>query len=145
MTTGKETTIRLADYRDKLIILDYWFTGCKPCIRSLIKLDSILAERPQNDVIVIPFTYETAEYAKRWTLSRFKWNMTSIVADEVLRKHFIHDGFMNMAWIKDGKVIATPFSVDATAENMDKVIRGEQPDMPLHTRKKKQPENREKK
>lgn len=30
LTTGEETTLTLGDYRDKLIILYFWFNGCSP-------------------------------------------------------------------------------------------------------------------
>src|SRR5690606_41119024 len=43
--TGHTQDIRLEDYRDQLVILDFWFNGCKPCMVSLNKLASIRAAK----------------------------------------------------------------------------------------------------
>ncbi|MFC7522314.1 peroxiredoxin family protein [Parapedobacter sp. GCM10030251] len=128
--TGHMQDIRLEDYRDQLVILDFWFNGCKPCMVSLNKLDSIRAARGDDRWVVFPFTYQSAEASKH-TFDRFKWGFTSIVSDTVLRKLFTGEGFQNMVWIKDGKVVATPPSSFATWENIEKVLDGEQPSMPL--------------
>ncbi len=133
-STGKDTTIRLADYRNRLVILYFWFAGCKPCIQSISKLDSLRAARPDLDFVVIPFTYESADYAKEWTLSKFKWNLVSIVADKDLRQQFIYPGFMNMAWIMNGKVVATPEGRFLTADNIRKIVDGDSNPFPLIVR-----------
>lgn len=126
LTTGEETTVTLADCRDKLIILYYWFNGCKPCYRSFNKCDSIQPLLKGENYVVIPFTYQALEDT-RPTLRKFKWNMTSIVADSVLYKAFAGNTFLNMVWIKDGRVYATPETKYLTAENIMKVL-GDHPD-----------------
>jgi len=128
--TGHTQDIRLEDYRDQLVILDFWFNGCKPCMVSLNKLDSIRAAKGDDRWVVFPFTYQSAEASKH-TFDRFKWGFTSIVSDTVLRKLFTGEGFQNMVWIKDGKVVATPPSSFVTWENIEKVLDGEEPSMPL--------------
>lgn len=130
IATGQLINLRLKEYDDKLIILDYWFNGCKPCIQSLNKLDSIAEVHGDSRWVVIPFTYQSFEQSQR-TFDKHKWRFTSILADTILRQHFIGNGFRNIAWIKNGKVIATPPTSFATWENISKVLNGEEPSMPL--------------
>lgn len=129
ISANVSTSIRLEDYRDRMIILDFWFNGCKPCIMSLNELDSIQSIHGDDRWIIIPFTYQSEENSSR-AFERYKWNFKSIVSDTILRKLFFGNGFQNMVWIKDGKVIATPPSSFATWNNMSKVLNGKEPDMP---------------
>jgi Peroxiredoxin len=130
LTTGESTTIKLEDYRDKLVILYFWFNGCSPCIRSFIKCDSIQPLLKGENYVVIPFTYQTLEITQR-ILKRFQWNMTSVIADNVLYNAFAGGSFRNTVWIKDGRVYATPESKFLTAENIRKVLAGYQEPFPL--------------
>jgi len=40
----KDTSARLSDFKGKLVILDFWSTYCKTCIKGLPKLDSLQKE-----------------------------------------------------------------------------------------------------
>ena len=133
LTTGQPTTVKLSDYRDKLVILYFWFNSCAPCIRSFIKCDSIQPLLKGENYVVIPFTYQTLETTQR-ILKRFQWNMTSIVADSVLYDAFAGRTFRNTAWIKDGRVYATPESKYLTAENIRKVLAGQKEVFPQTAR-----------
>lgn len=135
LTTGGESTLKLDDYRDKLIILYYWFNGCKPCYRSFNKCDSIQPLLKGKNYVVIPFTYQTAE-ATRPTLRKFQWNLTSIINDTSLYASFSHANMLNMVWIKNGRVYATPESKYLTAENIIKVLEDRPAPFPLQVDKK---------
>ncbi|MBA4310690.1 MAG: hypothetical protein C0425_10200 [Chlorobiaceae bacterium] len=49
-TTGK--TIKLSDYKGKIVILDFWATWCPPCRKGIPDLIAIQNEF-KNDVVVI--------------------------------------------------------------------------------------------
>ena len=51
---------RLADYRGKIIVLDFWATWCQPCVRSLPKLD-VLARGRDVAVIAVNIDDDPAE------------------------------------------------------------------------------------
>ena len=50
-------TIRLADYKNKIVILDFWATWCGPCRRGIPDLVSIQKEFTK-DVVVIGISVE---------------------------------------------------------------------------------------
>lgn len=47
------TTKTLADWRGKVIVLNFWATWCAPCIRELPSFDSLAAKLPSNQFAVL--------------------------------------------------------------------------------------------
>jgi thiol-disulfide isomerase/thioredoxin len=43
----------LADYRGKVVILDFWYRGCGWCIRSMPQLNQLAADFPADQVLVL--------------------------------------------------------------------------------------------
>jgi peroxiredoxin len=50
--------IRLADYKGKVVILDFWATWCPPCRKGIPDLVSIQKEFPK-DVVIIGISLDT--------------------------------------------------------------------------------------
>lgn len=46
-------TIRLADYRGRVVYLDFWSSWCAPCRRSMPQLDALRQAHPREDFEVI--------------------------------------------------------------------------------------------
>jgi|GEM_PF-3782214 len=119
------TTVKLKDYKGKLIILDFWATYCKPCIKSIEKLDSIQQQLEQ--VVLMPvLVYDLSDRALPF-MKRKEWAFPSVVNDTIwnktVLKHYL-TGF-GTAWIYKGKLVAVPRAADATEENIRKILSGE--------------------
>ncbi len=48
---GKD--FRLSDYKGKIVILDFWYRSCYPCIKALPDLQKISSETDSNEIIII--------------------------------------------------------------------------------------------
>lgn len=122
---GKKT-ITLADYKDKLIILDFWATWCSSCIKNFPKLNTIRNEnKEQLQVLLVNSrsTRDTHDKAEQFLSKRQKdYNLTSIVADTVLTKLFPHRSIPHYVWIKKGRYLATTNGEDLTNENVQNVF-----------------------
>ncbi|MEJ5146896.1 TlpA family protein disulfide reductase [Sphingobacterium sp. MYb388] len=109
------------EYRDKLIILDFWASWCSPCLGSLKHLDFIIPQLDSSKVVIIPVNYETVDKMQH-TLDRFQWHHQSVYEDTELMTLFPHAGIPHMVWIKDGRVIAMPIATYNSVENITKTI-----------------------
>lgn len=116
---GKQT-ITLADYKDKLIILDFWATWCSPCIGSLYKLDTVQKEYSQN-LAVLPVTTEAAEEILPF-IKKQGWKLQSFTNDKVLKKYFPYKAVPFQVWIKSNKLFATTNESQVTRQNIADVI-----------------------
>jgi thiol-disulfide isomerase/thioredoxin len=127
----KETSLRLADLKGKMIILDFWATSCVPCVRSLPDMDSLQKEFP-DDIAVVIVTDE-----KKETVERFFKNIPSIrhvglpcvVSDTILKKLFPHISVPHEVIIdKNGIVKAITYVSGITSSNIKALLNGQTPD-----------------
>jgi thiol-disulfide isomerase/thioredoxin len=113
--------LSLGDFRDKLIILDFWATWCAPCISSLHKLDT-LQDQFKDDLIVIPTSYESESKVRSFLKER-SINLSSLIEEEELKKYFPHRSIPHQVWIHDKKVRAIASHKDANIENINRILK----------------------
>ncbi|WP_257670481.1 TlpA family protein disulfide reductase [Parapedobacter tibetensis] len=127
---GKQT-ITLADYKHKLIIIDFWATWCVPCIKSIEKLDTLQKEFKEA-VAVIPVTYEDADKARPFFAAR-GWSLPTAVSQTMLRRFFPYRSIPHQIWIKDNIVSGITHAEDAIAANIHRMLQSD--GHTLHTKR----------
>jgi peroxiredoxin/protocatechuate 3,4-dioxygenase beta subunit len=50
---GETETIKLSDYRNKIVVLDFWATWCPPCLEALPKLATFYEKFKDNPKVVL--------------------------------------------------------------------------------------------
>jgi len=67
-------TITINDLKGKIVLLDFWFANCKPCIKEM-KYYSELLEQYKDKVTIISFSSDSFEFTQRILESKDKkWN-----------------------------------------------------------------------
>lgn len=120
-------TIKTTEFKNKLLILDFWATWCGPCIASFPKLDSL--QKQFNDKIrILPVTSEGTGKVKDF-LQKMKSikniSPTTATADTLLNQYFKHIYLPHYVWINNGNVIAITDGTEVNERNITKVIKGE--------------------
>ncbi|WGQ12805.1 TlpA family protein disulfide reductase [Sphingobacterium faecium] len=119
---GKKT-ITLGEYKDKLIILDFWATWCVPCIKAFPELSELSKDFSTQLQIILA----TSEEQKKITdfLIKRKSPLTSIVEDKTLKVVFPKNSVPHEIWIKDGKVFAITDTYYVNSKTIKQVLNGE--------------------
>ena len=96
--------VTLADYRGKVVIVDFWATWCPPCLFQVPELNAFWeAHREKGDVAVIGIAVdvEGAEVVAPWVEEQGV-EYTILVGEESLAKKFGAMGFPTLAIVTRG-------------------------------------------
>ncbi len=116
----------LADFKGKVIILDFWATWCSPCIKSLPELET-LQTKYKSDLQVITITSDPAERIEKF-LSKKPLKLPIVIDEQrKLATVFPHRTVPHTIVIdKSGTVRAITSSSQITEEIIGKIINGQE-------------------
>ncbi|WP_257669827.1 TlpA family protein disulfide reductase [Parapedobacter tibetensis] len=106
---GKSTVI-LGDFKDKLLVLDFWATYCRPCVASMSKWDTLQQDFEQEVAVVGIHLYHHNDLPRPFAQKQ-GWRLPIAVgntADTLLNQLFYAQSRFGQVWIKDGKLLAIP-------------------------------------
>lgn len=64
------------DLKGKVVVLNFWFASCKPCIEEVDEFDFLVNKYKDSNVVFLSPTFENAEVSKKFM---DKYNLTTIV------------------------------------------------------------------
>ncbi len=122
------------DYRDKLLVLDFWATWCGACIREFPRLDSLqhrysdklrvwLVSSPGND----PEEKIRRFFSERRNAAGKKMDLPVIYGEGLLDQLFPHQAIPHSVWIYKGKFYAVTRPGELSAENIEQLFAGGRP------------------
>ena len=120
---GEKKSVSLSDFKDKLILIDFWATWCGSCIKELPKLN-MLQKRYEKDIKFL-IVSEEPKLKIQTALKRLKIdtaNLVFISADTVLKKAFPHRLIPHEVWIKNRKVRSTTAASELTEANISRLL-----------------------
>lgn len=110
---GKEFKQDLFQYKNKIVILDFWATWCGSCVKKLPLLDSLQKAYP-DELAIIPISSTTSadkmENIEQVFLGKRKpfqpLAIPTIINDKKLWALFPHHALSHVVWIQDGRVLS---------------------------------------
>ncbi|MBB5646288.1 FKBP-type peptidyl-prolyl cis-trans isomerase [Pedobacter cryoconitis] len=124
---------RTANYKNKLLIIDFWATGCAGCVLALPKMDSLQKQFGQK-IKILPVTYEKeANVLTFWknNINTKKTSLSSVVEDNIFAAYFRHRTIPHEVWVYNGKVVGITSSDYVDSNNIKMVLSGQQNDWPV--------------
>ena len=102
----KKTSANTAEFKDQLLIIDFWATSCGSCIEAFPHMEE-LQKKYGNKITIFPVTYQPEKQIKEfWKNNRYTKNLSlpSVVEDSTFRTYFKNKGIPHEAFIYKGKV-----------------------------------------
>nr|WP_295933681.1 redoxin family protein [uncultured Dyadobacter sp.] len=104
------SSVKLSDYKGKLLIIDFWATWCAPCVAMMPRIDS-LQKQFEGKVYFLSVTAEpeskvTAFLEKFERRQGKRIKLPTVMGDTVLHKLFQHSSIPHYVWIDQAGVVS---------------------------------------
>jgi thiol-disulfide isomerase/thioredoxin len=122
-------SLNVADFKGKVLILDFWNTGCSSCVASWPKLISLQDRFADSVQVVLVNPRQSRQVvgsliSKRERLLHFKMNMPVVCNDREIEKIFPHTTVPHVVWIDpSGRMRAVTGSGEVNERNLERAIR----------------------
>lgn len=130
---GVEEKVTTADFKDRLLILDFWATTCPGCVAALPEMQR-LQDEFGTQVKILPVTYEKSELvAAFWKKNVHTKALTlpTVVEDTLIKSYFPHIAIPHEVWVYKGRVIGITGPEYVDAFNIRAVLAGKIPAWPF--------------
>ncbi|MHB1177388.1 MAG: TlpA family protein disulfide reductase [Daejeonella sp.] len=123
----KNSSLKLSDFKGKLLILDFYATWCAPCITMIPRMDS-LQKQFAGKVQFLSITSQKASEVKTFKerlekQKNTRYNLAEIVEDKVLHGLFPHSSLPHYVWIdQNGFIRAITESIEVNEQNIQKFL-----------------------
>ncbi|AMP99814.1 hypothetical protein AY601_2940 [Pedobacter cryoconitis] len=125
----KTKTAKISDFKDKLLIIDFWATWCSPCVAMIPKMDSLqkafgnkiqfLSATYQSEKEALPFLHKFEKQQKK------HYDLPVVFGDKELHKLFPHTTLPHYVWVdQNGEVKAITEGKEVTEDNIRKMVSG---------------------
>jgi len=119
----------LADYRGKVIILDFWYRGCGWCIKAMPQIKEVVDHYQGKPVVVLGMNTDSNEKDARFVAEKLALNYITLKATGLPDKYKIH-GFPTLIIIDQNGVVSgrhkgySPTLRDSIFHDIDALLAG---------------------
>lgn len=123
----------IADFKNQLLLIDFWSIGCAGCIEALPRMDS-LQRQFGNKIKILPVTDEKkTNVTNFWKHNKYTKNLglSSVVEDELFSLYFKHKTIPHEVWVYKGKIVAITGPDYVDTNNIRKILNDGKADWPV--------------
>lgn len=76
--------IKLSDLRGKIVVLNFWFIKCAPCVMEMPDLNEVVSKYDPEDVVFVGITFDSRELVQQFLESKdFDYTITPDANDAI--------------------------------------------------------------
>jgi thiol-disulfide isomerase/thioredoxin len=72
LQTLDESWFKLSEHRGKILLLDFWASWCGPCVQSMPQIDTLMADYPAEEVLLVTVNLQESPAQIKALLERLK-------------------------------------------------------------------------
>ncbi|QNK61106.1 redoxin domain-containing protein [Pedobacter sp. PAMC26386] len=123
-----KSNAKLSDFKDQLLIIDFWDTFCGSCIDALPRLDT-LQQQFGSRIKILPVSYQSeavmsAFFKNNNFVNKRNVKLPCVVEDKLLGSYFPYKLISHEVWIYKGVVKAITGTDYITAKNIQTILDG---------------------
>ncbi|MCX2451946.1 redoxin domain-containing protein [Pedobacter sp. PLR] len=133
LINSNQKNINTADFRNQLLIIDFWSIYCGGCVDALPKMEQLQQEFGSK-IKILPVTNEPEKLVKIfWKKNKNtkKLSLPSVVEDTLFNDYFKHRAVPHEVWVYKNKVIAITDGEYVDGANIKKVLDGDEINWPV--------------
>jgi len=133
LSKGHMKQLRSSDFKEQLLLIDFWATTCSGCVAALPKLEN-LQNMVGNKLTIMPVTFESGnDITKFWKTNHYTKNLSlpTVVGDTIFEHLFKHKALPHEVWVYKGKVIGITGPEYVDLSTIRRVLAGEKMNWPV--------------
>lgn len=98
-------TIKLSDLRGKIVVLNFWFIKCSPCVMEMPDLNQVHSMYDTNDVVFLAVTFDRQELVEQFLEeTQFDYTITPD-ANDAINIYGVRSFPTNMVIDRNGQIV----------------------------------------
>ncbi len=99
-------TISFSDYRGKIVLLDWWYVGCKPCIKSMRDIQLIQDKLGKDAFVILGMNPISKARAIKRFIRKYNYNHTVLMPESKIKDAYKIRAYPSIYIIgKNGRII----------------------------------------
>lgn len=104
-----DSTIQLSQLKGKVVVLNFWFAACAPCIKEVPELNELVNKYQGKEVEFLSVTYDPKDIANEF-VKKYKFNYKHIVdAQNIIDSYKVNSFPTHLVIDREGKIKLAQF------------------------------------
>ncbi len=127
LKTSNGKQIKLSDYKGKTLILDFWYVGCKPCVKAYLDIKSLENELGKDKFVILGMNPISRKNKIKRYIKKGKYNDIAIICSDSIKNQYKIRAYPTIYIInKQGKIaFATAGYSSIFKSDIKRIILGE--------------------